>query len=116
MSTVAEDHVCEATSLVDARVALEEVNRSAGQSRWCSQRREECERRIVSARRLFERNRTLGKIEFDRAVLMVTGSVSRELGESRTACGAACEQTAGNRGDDRGGSRAPRSEPAPSRH
>jgi hypothetical protein len=31
---VAEDYVCEATSFVDARVALEEVNGSTGQSAW----------------------------------------------------------------------------------
>ena len=81
-AAVAKDDVAEPAALIDTGMPLEHLQRSV--DRWRHERRERGVRRTIAARRLFERDRSLGEIEFDGAVLVIAGRLTRQHRQARS--------------------------------
>src|SRR5206468_2051066 len=87
------DHrLSESSSLVDARVTVEDLCLAIRQSGGRRQGGERRICRIVSARCFLERNRALGEVELQRAVLMIAGRVACQRRQPGTMHGAARKQ------------------------
>ena len=75
-AAVAKHDVAEAAALIDTGMPLQQLQRSV--DRWRLERRERGVRRTVAAPGVFERDRPLGEIEFDGAVLVIAGRLARQ--------------------------------------